>query len=86
METTNSLTMQANFHVCEGTCYLEMMPDILFLFHVFSSGSSYTDNLQPFDRTIASTMSIEKTDPNEVCINLVTSPSLQGHQLPLGTR
>lgn len=28
-------------------------------------GSSYTDNLQPFDRTIASTMSIEKTEPNK---------------------
>jgi len=80
------LTVQANFHVWEGTCYLELLPDILFLFHMFSSGSSYTDNLQPFDRTIASTMSIEKTEPNKVCMNSANSPALQGHLLPLGTR
>ena len=49
---------------------------------MFSSGSSYTDNLQPFDRTIASTMSIEKTDPNKVCMISGISPTLQGH--PLG--
>ena len=68
------------------TSYLELLPDSSCLFHVFSSGSSYTDNLQPFDRTIASTMSIEKTEPNKVCMNTANFLAPQGHQLPLGRR
>lgn len=79
METTNDLTVQANVYACEG---ILMSRIVVELFHVFSSGSSYTDNLQPFDRTIASTMSIEKTDPNKVCMISGISPTLQGH--PLG--
>ena len=31
-------------------------------FSLFSSGSSYTDNLQPFDRSIGNSMSLQKTD------------------------
>ena len=37
----------------------------IFCFTFCYSGSSYTDNLQPFDRSIASSMSIQKTDPTQ---------------------
>ena len=37
---------------------------------MFFSGSSYSDNLQPFDRSIPNAMSINKTEP-KVCITSV---------------
>lgn len=41
----------------------------VLLFSDFFSGSTYSDNLQPFDRSIATSMAVNKTEPKVRSIN-----------------